>query len=46
MEGGGEKKEKMEEGENAEEDVEEKWSRCTWSGETAHTKGSHRCGRW
>jgi hypothetical protein len=40
-------KEKMEEGEDAEEEEEEeKRSRSTWSGETASSKGSHRCGRW
>jgi hypothetical protein len=37
---GREKKEKMEEGEDAEEE-EEKWSRSTWPGETASSKGSH-----
>jgi hypothetical protein len=37
-----EKKEKMEEGENAEEVEEEKWSRSTWPGETTSSKGSHR----
>ena len=42
-----EKKEKMEEGEDAEEEEEEeKQSRSTWPGETASSKGSHRCGRW
>ena len=41
--GGGEKKEKMEEGEDAgEEEEEEKWSRSTWPGETASSKGSHK----
>ena len=41
------KKEKMEEGEDAEEEEEEeKQSRSTWPGETASSKGSHRCGRW
>ena len=45
--GGGEEKEKMEEGEDAEEEEEEeKQSRSTWPGETASSKGSHRCGRW
>jgi hypothetical protein len=39
------KKEKMEEGEDIEEE-EEKRSRSTWPGETASSKGSHRCGRW
>jgi hypothetical protein len=32
--------------EEEEEEEEEKWSRSTWSGETASSKGSHRCGRW
>ena len=42
-----EKKEKMEEREDAEEEEEEeKQSRSTWPGETASSKGSHRCGRW
>ena len=41
-----EKKEKMEEGKDTEEEEEEKWSRSTWPGETASSKGSHRCGRW
>jgi hypothetical protein len=37
----------MEEGEEAEKEEEgEKQSRSTWSGETARSKGSHRCGRW
>jgi hypothetical protein len=38
----------MEEGEDAEEEEEEeeKWSRSTWPGEIASSKGSHRCGRW
>jgi hypothetical protein len=40
------KKEKLEEGEGAEEEEEEKQSRSTWLGETASSKGSHRCGRW
>jgi hypothetical protein len=41
--GGREKKEKMEEGEDAEEkEDEEKWSRSTWPGETASSKGSHK----
>ena len=36
------KKEKMEEGENAEEEEEgENWSRSSWPGETASSKGSH-----
>ena len=40
---GREKKEKMEEGEDAEEEEEEeKWSRSTWPGETASSKGSHK----
>ena len=39
-------KEKMEEGENVEEDEEEKWSRGTWPGETESSKGSHRWRRW
>ena len=40
---GGEKKEKMEEGEDAEEEEEgEKWSRSTWPGEPASSKGSHK----
>jgi hypothetical protein len=42
----GREKEKMEEGEDTEEEGEEKWSRSTWPGETANSKGSHRCGRW
>jgi hypothetical protein len=29
-----------------EEEVKEKWSRSTWPGETASSKGSHRCGTW
>ena len=42
---GGEKKDKMEEGEDAkEEEQEEKQSRSTWNGEASSTKGSHRCG--
>jgi hypothetical protein len=41
-----EKEEKMKEGEDAEEEDEEKRSRSTWPGETASSKGSHRCGRW
>ena len=41
-----EMKEKMEEGKDTEEEEEEKWSRSTWPGETASSKGSHRCGRW
>jgi hypothetical protein len=40
------KTEKMEEGEDAEEEEEEKLSISTWPGETASSKGSHRCGRW
>jgi hypothetical protein len=37
----------MEGGEDTEEEKEkEKQSRSTWSGETASSKGSHRCGRW
>jgi hypothetical protein len=33
----------MEEGEGAEEEEdEEKWSRSTWPGETASSKGSHK----
>jgi hypothetical protein len=33
----------MEEGEGAEEEEEgEKWSRSTWPGETANSKGSHK----
>jgi hypothetical protein len=37
------RKEKMEEGEDAEEEEEkEKWSRSTWLGETAGSKGSHK----
>jgi hypothetical protein len=34
----------MEEGEDAEEEEEEeeKWSRSTWPGETASSKGSHK----
>jgi hypothetical protein len=43
----GEKKEKMEEGEDVEEEEEEeKQSRSTCPGETASSKGCHRCGRW
>ena len=43
MEGGREKKEKMEEGEDAEvEENKEKQSRSTWPGETASSKGSHK----
>jgi hypothetical protein len=34
----------MEEGEDEEEEEEEKLSRSTWPGETASSKGSHRCG--
>jgi hypothetical protein len=40
------RKEKMEEGEEAKEEEEEKLSRSTWPGETASSKGSHRCERW
>jgi hypothetical protein len=41
------KKAKMEEEKDAEEEAEEeKWSTCIWPGETASSKGSHRCGRW
>ena len=41
------KEEKMEEEEDTEEEEEEeKQSRSTWPGETASSKGSHRCGRW
>jgi hypothetical protein len=36
LKGGGE------EGENAEEEEEEKWSRSTWPGETTSSKGSHK----
>jgi hypothetical protein len=44
---GGREKEKMEEGEDAEEEEEEeKQSRSTWPGDTASSKGTHRCGRW
>jgi hypothetical protein len=32
----------MEEGEDAEEDEEEKWSRNTWPGEITSSKGSHK----
>jgi hypothetical protein len=33
----------MEEGEDTEEEEEEeKWSRSTWPGETASSKGSHK----
>jgi hypothetical protein len=42
------KEEKMEEGEDTEEEEEEeeeKWSRSTWSGETAGSKGSHKLWR-
>ena len=39
----GREKEKMEEGEDAEEEEDkEKWSRSTWPGETASSKGSHK----
>jgi hypothetical protein len=40
--GGGEEKEKMEEGEGTGEGRRKKWSRSTWSGETASSKGSHK----
>ena len=41
--GGREEKKKMEEGEDTEEEEEgEKWSRSTWSGETASSKRSHK----
>jgi hypothetical protein len=41
------KEEKMEEEEDAEEEEKEKkWSRSTWPGETASSKGSHRWGGW
>ena len=43
---GEEKKEKMEEREDAEEEEEEKQNRSKWLGETASSKGSHRCGSW
>ena len=40
---GGEEKKKMEEGEDTQEEEEgEKWSRSTWSGETASSKRSHK----
>jgi hypothetical protein len=42
----GREKENMEEGEDAEEEEEKEQSRSTWPGETASSKGSHRCGRW
>jgi hypothetical protein len=29
-----------------EEEKEGKWSRSTWPGETASSKGSLTCGRW
>jgi hypothetical protein len=35
----GREKEKMGEREDAEEEEEEKWSRSTWLGETASSKG-------
>jgi hypothetical protein len=43
-----EKKENMREGEDTEEEEEEeeKLSRSTWHGETASSKGSHRCEKW
>ena len=37
---------KMEEGEDVEKEEEDKWSRSTWPGETASSKGSHRWRRW
>ena len=41
--GRGEKKEKMEEGKDAEEEEErENLSRSTWPGETKSSKGSHK----
>jgi hypothetical protein len=40
-----EKNEKMKEREDTEKE-EEKQSRSTWSGETASSNGSHKCGRW
>ena len=40
---GGLEGEEKEEGEDAEEEEEEeKWSRSTWPGETASSKGSHK----
>jgi hypothetical protein len=40
------KKEKMEEGEDAEEEEDKvKQSRSTWPGETASSKGSHKMGK-
>jgi hypothetical protein len=36
----------MGEREDAEEEVEGKWSRSTWPGETTTYKGSHIWGRW
>jgi hypothetical protein len=39
--------EKMEEREDAEEEEqEEEQNGSTWPGETASSKGSHRCRRW
>ena len=43
---GREREEKMEEGEDTEEEEAAKWSRSTWPGETTSSKGSHRSGRW
>ena len=43
---GREEKEKMEEGEDAEEEVEGKQSRSMLPGETASSKGAHRWARW
>jgi hypothetical protein len=40
------REEKMEEGEYAEEEEEEKLRRSTWTGETASSKGSYRWRRW
>ena len=41
-----EKKKKMGEREDTEEEEEEeKLNRSTWRGESASSKGSHRCGR-
>ena len=39
---GREKKEKMEEEEDTQEEEGEKWSRSTWSGETASSNRSHK----
>jgi hypothetical protein len=33
---------KMEEGEDTQEEEGEKWTRSTWSGKTASSKGSHK----